>query len=103
MPHYPQQNFNAMRQDAIRRSREMQRRAAPSHNTPAHKAESPPYIPQQPDEKPIPHQNLQLPKELQNLLTGWDGERLALLGLLYFLYKEGADAKLLLAIAYIML
>lgn len=103
MPHYPQQNFNAMRQDAIRRSREMQRRAVPEHNTPVQKAETPPYISQQQPKQSMPHQNVQLPKELQNLLTGWDGERLALLGLLYVLYKEGADAKLLLAIAYIML
>ncbi len=32
-----------------------------------------------------------------------DGERLALLALLYLLYREGTDVKLLLAIAYIFL
>lgn len=102
MPHYPQQNFNAMRQDAIRRSREMQRRAAQGMSAPP----KPPLSPAEPmhTDAPVkPAQNNALPKELQNLLGGWDGERIALLALLYFLYKEGTDAKLLLAIAYILL
>lgn len=85
MPQYPQQSFQAMRQDAIRRSREMQKKAA--------------ALP--PEEPPHPENNL--PAELRSLLTDWDAERLALLALLYFLYKEGADLKLLLAIGYIML
>ncbi len=102
MPHYPQQNFNAMRQDAIRRSREMQRRAgmqpAPAQPT---KPEPMPH----PAEPPPPSSaaGFTLPQELQGLLHGWDSERLALLGLLYILYKDGADARLLLAIAYILL
>ncbi len=107
MPHYPQQNFNAMRQDAIRRSREMQRRAAPSppaeHSPSASQinaAHSQAIAPLKQNET---MQNNLLSSELQNLLRGWDGERIALLGLLYILYKEGADAKLLLAIAYILL
>lgn len=95
MPHYPQQNFSAMRQDAIRRSREMQRRAAPAPPVPH---------PEQPSMEPASSlHSTPLPPELKTLLQGWDGERLALLGLLYFLWKEGADTKLLLAIAYIML
>ena len=100
MPHYPQQNFNAMRQDAIRRSREMQRRAG-MHPTPAQpsKPEPPPQI----TEPPSPSAGSALPQELQGLLHGWDSERMALLGLLYILYKDGADARLLLAIAYILL
>lgn len=85
MPQYPQQSFQAMRQDAIRRSREMQQKAAAP-----------------PPEEP-PHPTSDLPAELRSLLTDWDAERLALLVLLYFLYKEGADLKLLLAIGYIML
>ncbi len=94
MAQYPQQNFNAMRQDAIRRSREMQRRAVPPSSPPA------------PEPLPVPPASPStgiLPKELQHLLTDWDSERLILLALLYILYKEGADHKLLLAIAYIML
>ncbi len=97
MPQNPQPNFNAMRQDAIRRSREMQRRAGQGVHAPS-------PAPQTQVHKPpeaAPHSAL--PQELQNLLSGWDGERIALLALLYFLYKEGTDAKLLLAIAYILL
>ncbi|MBE6849076.1 MAG: hypothetical protein E7502_04115 [Ruminococcus sp.] len=92
MGQFPQQNFNAMRQDAIRRSREMQRRAG----IPQPAEQKKPEIP---DNPPQP----QLPSELEGLLHGWDAERLALLGLLYILYKDGADLGLILAIAYILL
>ncbi len=101
MAKFPQSDFNAMRQDAIRRSREMQRRAAPEQ-----KAVTPPVmadIPHTINTAPSPAVLQGLPAELQSLFHGWDGERLALLGLLYLLYKEGADGKLLLAIAYIIL
>lgn len=98
MAQVPQQNFNAMRQDAIRRSREMQRRAVPMPPPP------PPPVPSEPPvPKPDAMQNLHLSDDLQHLLTSWDGEKLALLALLYLLYKEGAEPELLLAIAYIML
>lgn len=106
MPHYPQQNFNTMRQDTIRRSREMQRRAGMRQDKPetpkpaTPKPETPPRIPEPPP-SPAPA-GIALPKELQGLFQGWDGERLALLALLYILYKDGADPKLLLAIAYIL-
>lgn len=97
MAQQPQQNFNAMRQDAIRRSQEMQRRAMPSRQ-----ASAPP--PAEPEQQPftVPG-GFPVPQELKHLLTDWDGERLALLGLLYLLYKEGNDLRLLLAIAYILL
>ncbi len=107
MPHYPQQNFNAMRQDAIRRSREMQRRAAPSppveHSPSVPRTDAAHTQMNAPLKQNEAVQSGLLSSELQNLLRGWDGERIALLGLLYILYKEGADAKLLLAIAYILL
>ena len=103
MAQYPQQNFDAMRQDAIRRSREMQRRAVPP--PPEDSAPVPPPIPAPPPPPPKTDllQNLHISDDLQKLLTSWDGEKLALLGLLYLLYKEGAELELLLAIAYIML
>ncbi len=101
MAQAPQQNFDAMRQDAIRRSREMQRRAVPP---------PPPPVPVPPSRPPASGgqeqdllQNLHLSQELHNLLTSWDGEKLGLLALLYLLYKEGAEIELLLAIAYILL
>ena len=105
MPQYPNQDLSAMRQDAIRRSREMHRRAAASPPPPP----APPEIPDPPPPaetmpKPgIPAEGLHLPEELRSLLTDWDGERLALAALLYLLYKEGSDPALLLAMAYILL
>lgn len=113
MPQRPQQNFDAMRQDAIRRSREMQRRAVPPPPPQEyHPTEPPPESPPpEPMPKPPPmpsevqgllHQ-LHLPDELNGLLSDWSGEKLALAGLLYLLYKEGADLSLLLALAYILL
>lgn len=118
MPQQPVQNFDAMRQDAIRRSREMQRRAMPPPppNPPQRPAPEPefspppePGLPPPPPPQPqgvnMPEllSALHLPDELNGLLSDWSGEKLALAGLLYLLYKEGADISLLLAIAYILL
>ncbi|MBQ7004774.1 MAG: hypothetical protein IJN57_12535 [Oscillospiraceae bacterium] len=89
-------NPDSMRQDALRRSREMQRRTPVPEPKPAAPVRGdfpPPAQPAAPS----------LPKELQGLLQGWDGERLALLALLYLLYREGADPRLLLAIGYVLL
>ena len=103
-------NFDAMRQDAIRRSREMQRRAMPPRPAPPPHPEPPPAPP--PPRPPAPPplgelngllESLHLTDELHTLLHDWDGEKLALAGLLYLLWKEGADPVLLLAIGYILL
>lgn len=92
-----ERSFDAMRQDAIRRSREMQRRAAPLPPPDVQETrEMPP--PAQP-----PKQKLALPEELRGLLTEWDAEKLGLAGLLWVLYREGADPALLIALAYILL
>ncbi|MDE6005659.1 MAG: hypothetical protein K2G88_09775 [Oscillospiraceae bacterium] len=99
MARYPQQqSFDAMRQDAIRRSKEMQRRAMPPLPP-----EALPSMPLKQKSKPDLLENLHVSEDLKKLFTDWDGEKLALLGLLYLLYKEGAELELLLAIAYIML
>ncbi len=100
MAQTPQQNFDAMRQDAIRRSREMQRRAVPP--LPPEMPSMPPKPPAPPPKSILPD-SLHISEDLHHLLTSWDGEKLALLALLYLLYKEGAETELLLAIAYIML
>ncbi|MDE5769448.1 MAG: hypothetical protein K2H29_08240 [Oscillospiraceae bacterium] len=109
MARYPQQSFDAMRQDAIRRSREMQRRAVPQ--MPPESVQPPAHPPGRNYQETgsgsgiRPNSGLQLPfpEDLRKILTEWDGEKLALLALLYLLYKEGADLELLIAIAYIML
>ena len=80
MPQPIPQNFNAMRQDAIRRSKEMQKKAV--------SAPPPPPLPPEP---PVPSE------------SKWDSEKLALLALLYLLYQDGAEPELLLALAYILL
>lgn len=112
----PDRNFNAMRQDAIRRSREMQRRAVTHSSMPAPPPEPASHPEPAPDPEPLFHEpacespkpsgllsSLQLPGELQDILTNWDTEKLALAGLLWLLWKEGADPSLLLALAYILL
>ena len=110
--------FDAMRQDAIRRAREMQRQARPFPPPPPPapppvRPDGPPHpVPPHPDDPPHPDPPPPappplLPGELSDLrhglMTGWDGERLALAGLLYLLYREGADPALLLALAYVLL
>lgn len=109
------QDFDAMRQDAIRRSREMQRRAVP----PPPQPESPPPRPESPPPPAMPPpkpsgtppmgelagllEHLDPGGELHSLLHDWDSEKLILAGVLYLLWKEGADPALLLAIGYILL
>ena len=103
------QNFDAMRQDAIRRSREMQRRAAPPPPPEPPPHPEPPPPPPPPPAAPLPGEltgildSLHFGDELHSLLHDWDTEKIALAGLLYLLWKEGADPVLLLAIAYILL
>lgn len=117
------QNFNAMRQDAIRRSREMHRRADPGLPPQPEAPVPPPAPPPPPPPAPSPSsappppkparsplgdlsgilEGLHLSDELHGLLTDWDGEKLALAGMLYLLWKEGSDPVLLIAMAYILL
>ncbi len=99
MAQRPTPGFDAMRQDAIRRSREMHRRAVPSPSPPSVPLETPGT----PEVSPSFLQSLSIPAELKGLLTDWDTEKLALAGLLYLLYKEGSDPALLLALGYILL
>ena len=101
MAQHPQPNFNAMRQDAVRRAREMQRRAVPPSPVP----EAPPPAPSAPPaSSPLDTLRALHPESLlQGLLTDWDAEKIALAALLYLLYQGGADAGLLLAVAYILL
>ncbi len=106
MAHYHQHDYNAMRQEALRRSREMQQRSAPPTS---------PAVPLNEGGADLPPRHTcgqngstssgqpAFPQELQGLFRDWDGEKIALLALLYLLYREGTDAKLLLAIAYILL
>ena len=68
MAQRPTPGFDAMRQDAIRRSREMHRRAVPSPSPPSVPLETP-----EPPEVSLSFlQSLSIPAELTGLLTDWD-------------------------------
>ncbi len=85
--------FRSMQEEAVRRVMEMQRRAQ-SYT-------SPPDTPDTPDE---PASGVKLPADPLKELTGLDlDEEKALIGLLiYILYKNGADFKLLLGLRYLL-
>lgn len=95
-------NFDKMQRDAINRVREMQRRAQ-IPNSPAHSVfANPPH-----EENGSPEKS-GMPERGDSLLSLFKGihidEEKALIGLLiYVLYKNGADTKLLLALGYLIL
>ena len=83
-------NFNRMQEEAVRRVREMQRRSRDIASPPPAPSEPPP-----PKSSP-----------LAGILSGVGhiDEEKALIGLLiYILYKQGADMKLLLGLGYLLL
>ncbi len=111
MANFPQSSFDAMRQDAIRRSREMHRRAVPPpmpENPPPPPEPPAPPEPEKhhhrPPEAPPPSSPPpNLPTELFSFFTKLDSDRILIGAILYILWKEKADTALLLALAYILL
>lgn len=96
-------NFDKMQRDAINRVREMQRRAQMPHQPPH---SSPPPIP--PSSPSVPPDKGESDDKKDSLLSLFKDihidEEKALIGLLiYILYKNGADTKLLLALGYLIL
>lgn len=81
-------NFSDMQQDALKRLRQMQERSKNAIEIP----KEPPMPPSQSD-------------PLGNLLSGLSisGDRLLIIVMLILLYKNKADIKLLLALAYLLL
>lgn len=105
MADYNEQDIDRMRQDALRRMREMRRRVDPP---PA------PEEPRRPQQSPP--RSSSAGGLISSLLRGPEGEGLfniagiavdeekALIAMLiYILYKQGADVKLLLALGYLLL
>lgn len=93
MAMYDRRQMDSMRQEAIRRSREMHSRAESSD------ADIPP---DKPPQKQLPDIN----SLLGDLLGGGsllDRDRLLIGALLVLLAREGADIKLILALGYILL
>lgn len=125
MAYYDNRQFNNMRNDAIRRTREMYHSSAvnTSHystaenykNKPA--SPEPEKIPESPSElKPTETNNNtpQIQKNYSNNLPfsesigkifggNLDSEKLTIIALIIILAKEGADMKLILALGYILI
>lgn len=110
MPQYTRRDGDAMRQDAIRRSREMYHRAVPP------KRPQPPsydFLPlREEPTAPKPPSSKESQKSLQaGILGNWnpvelleklDKDQILILVLLVMLYKEGGDKKLMMALAYLL-
>lgn len=120
MAYYDNRQFNNMRNDAIRRTREMYHNSMvnTSHYSTAenYKNEIPvPEVPESPHE-PEPHANNNnpsfknnysksiIPENIGKILGGsLDSEKLTIIALIIILAKEGADIKLILALGYILI
>lgn len=113
MASYDEVQFDRMRQEAIARAREMQRRAQiPINFSGERRTENaqtaPPPPPPPPPAAPAPPAQKQggIGGILSSILghdTKIDEEK-ALIGMLiYILYKNGADVKLMLALGYLLL
>ena len=104
-------NFTTMQEEAIRRVREMQRRSRSIVGASPNSEPAPPNAEETPRTQNV-HSTQKAPQSsslLSGLLGGNLGdikidEEKALIGLLiYILYKQGADIKLLLALGYLLL
>lgn len=89
-------NFSDMQRDALERLRQMQERSKNAIEIPK---EPPPVAESEPHMPPSPSD------PLGNLLSGLgiSGDRLLIIVMLILLYKNKADIKLLLALAYLLL
>lgn len=118
MASYDEAQFDRMRQEAIARAREMQRRAQIpinfSNNSNSERrtenAQTVPPPPPPPPPSPAPPANTQQQGGIGGILSSILGhdtkidEEKALIGMLiYILYKNGADVKLMLALGYLLL
>ncbi|HAP79654.1 MAG TPA: hypothetical protein DCQ78_05800 [Ruminococcus sp.] len=124
MAYYDNRQFNNMRNDAIRRTREMYRSSAvnTSHYSTAENYKSKPAppepekIPENPPEPKPPEtnnnnpvqknysNNLPFPENIGKIFGGnLDSEKLTIIALIIILAKEGADMKLILALGYILI
>lgn len=111
MPQYTRRDGDAMRQDAIRRSREMYHRAVPPQEPQSSSYDflplrEEPAVPKSPPQPPPSKKPQQMglfgnwnPAELLEKL---DKDQILILVLLVMLYKEGGDKKLMMALAYLL-
>lgn len=119
MAYYDNRQFNNMRNDAIRRTREMYRNSIvnTSHYSTAENYKNEIPVPEvQEIPEPEPHANNNkpsfknnysksiIPENIGKILGGsLDSEKLTIIALIIILAKEGADIKLILALGYILI
>ena len=111
MAQFSQQEQNAMRREAARRAREMQKRVYfGKQQEPSPYADDPPEEPPQ-KKTPPPQTGMPLLGNLAQfrptgLLSGLDGDTMLILAMMVMLYKDGGwdgcDKKLLMALAYLL-
>lgn len=96
-----------MQEEALRRMREMQKRSRTAVNSPEqpksnppHESQSPPKQPQA--QNPRPPQGADIIASLLGDVKP-DPEKLMILLMLFVLYKNKADMKLILALAYLLM
>ena len=88
---------NLMRQDALRRRQEMRR-------PPPQTAPPPPPPPKDVAPEPPPAQRKPAAENpLQSLLGSMDRDKLLLLALLFVIWRDGGEYRLLAALAYVLL
>lgn len=120
MAYSDNKNFNAMQEEAIKRVREMQKRSRSIVEDSPPEKNSPEKIHETSNENNTPNKTQSAQPNVGSLLTGLLGgqnngelfnihgikidEEKALIGMLiYILYKQGADVKLLLGLGYLLL
>ena len=93
-------DFNRMQEEALNRLREMQRRSRTAVNQPKQSQPDPKPQPQQPKSQSPPR-----PDALKSLFgdVKIDSEKALILLMLFVLYKNNADLKLLLALGYLLI
>lgn len=100
----PESEFSKMQQEALDRMKEMQRRSRTVVNPPPEPVPSPPPAPQ--PSKPAFQPNLSVNGLFQSILGDGlklDSEKALILMMLFVLYKNKADVKLLIALGYLLL
>ena len=104
MAQFSQQEQNAMRREAARRAREMQKRVYfGKQQEPSPYAD---YPPEEPPQTGMPLLGNLAQLRPTGLLSGLDGDTMLILAMMVMLYKDGGwdgcDKKLLMALAYLL-
>lgn len=94
-------NFAGMQEEAVRRVREMQRRAESYVNKPTDEIPPAPPPDNTPNEPPKKSGSLSSLFDFAGIKL--DEEKAMIAMLIYILYKNGADIKLLMALGYLLL